>query len=81
MEVGGQLDAPAALPPQERDTAPILQETAWTPGLVWTGAENIALTGIRSADLQLVASRYVHYAIPGPREWNSTFCLQEAVTA
>jgi len=29
---------------------PILQEAGWTPGPVWTGAENLASTGIRSPD-------------------------------
>jgi hypothetical protein len=28
---------------------PTVQEAGWTPGLVWTGAENLASTGIRSA--------------------------------
>ena len=47
MGVGGQRHAPAALPP-ERDPVPIVQEAGWAPGLVWTGAENLAHTGIRS---------------------------------
>ena len=29
---------------------PIVQEAGWTPGPVWTGAENLAPTGIRSPD-------------------------------
>ena len=32
------------------DPLPIVQETEWSPGLVWRGAENLALTGIRSPD-------------------------------
>ena len=28
----------------------IVQEAGWTPGPVWTGAENLAVTGIRSPD-------------------------------
>jgi hypothetical protein len=81
MEMGGQLDAPAALPPQERDTVPILQETGWTPGLVWTGEENIPPTGISSADLQMVASQYTNYTILGQRKWSGTLYLHETVTA
>ena len=27
-----------------------MQEAGWVPGPVWTGAENLALTGIRSPD-------------------------------
>jgi hypothetical protein len=34
----------------EKDPAPIVQETGWAPGLVWTGAENLSPTGIRSPD-------------------------------
>ena len=45
----GQRHAPAALYPG-KDTVPIVQEAGWAPGLVWTGAENLALTGIRSPD-------------------------------
>jgi hypothetical protein len=36
--------------PRERNPVPIVQEAAWVPGPVWTGAENMAPTGIRSAD-------------------------------
>jgi len=34
----------------EEDQVPILQETGWAPGPVWTGTENLAPTGIRSPD-------------------------------
>jgi hypothetical protein len=33
-----------------KDTVPIVQETGWAPGPVWTDAENLASTGIRSPD-------------------------------
>ena len=33
-----------------KDPVPIVQEAGWAPGPVWTGAENLALTGIRSPD-------------------------------
>ena len=29
---------------------PIVKEGSWAPGLVWTGAGNLAFTGIRSPD-------------------------------
>ena len=45
MWVGGQRHAPAALPP-----VPIVWEVEWVPGPVWTGAENVAPTGIQSPD-------------------------------
>ena len=34
-----------------KDRVPIVQEAGWVPGPVWTGAENLAPTGIRSLDL------------------------------
>ena len=33
-----------------KDPVPIVQEAGWAPGPVWTGAENLAATGIRSPD-------------------------------
>ena len=33
-----------------KDPVPILQEAGWAPGPVWTGAENLAPTGILSPD-------------------------------
>jgi len=33
-----------------KDPVPIAQEAGWAPGPVWTGAENLAPTGIRSPD-------------------------------
>ena len=31
-----------------KDPVPIVQEAGWAPGPVWTGAKNLAATGIRS---------------------------------
>jgi hypothetical protein len=33
-----------------KDPIPIVQETGWAPGAVWTGAENLAPSGVRIAD-------------------------------
>ena len=33
-----------------KDTVPIVQEAGWAPRQVWTGAENLTPTGIRSPD-------------------------------
>jgi hypothetical protein len=41
---------PSRFTPQERDPVPIVQEAGWAPGPVWTAAENLAPTGIRSQD-------------------------------
>jgi hypothetical protein len=53
-------DTPRPLYPRERNPVPIVQEAGWTSGPVWTGAENLAPTGIRSLDC------------PTPRESPST---------
>ena len=45
----GQRHAPAALYPR-KDPVPIVQEAGWALGPVWTGAENLASTGIRFTD-------------------------------
>ena len=49
MGVGGPHHTPTALLPG-KDPVPTVQETRWAPGPVWTGAENVAPTGIRSPD-------------------------------
>jgi hypothetical protein len=33
-----------------KNPLPIVQEAGWAPGPIWTGAENLASTGIRSPD-------------------------------
>jgi hypothetical protein len=49
MGVGSQPHAPAAFTPG-KDTLPNVQDAGWAPGPVWTGAESLALTGIRFPD-------------------------------
>jgi len=43
---------PRPLYPWIRDPVPFIQEAGWAPESVWTGAENLASTGIRSQDHQ-----------------------------
>jgi hypothetical protein len=45
----GQRHAPA-VPYLGKDSVPMVQEAGWASGPVWTGAENLAPTGIRSPD-------------------------------
>ena len=45
-----------------KDPVPTVQEAGWAPGPVWTGAENLVPTGIRSRTVQPVASRYTDWA-------------------
>ena len=49
MGLESQQHAPAALP-SGKHPVPIVQEAGWASGPVWTGAENLASTGIRSPD-------------------------------
>ena len=59
----GQRHAPAALYPG-KDPVPVVQEAGWAPGPVWTGAENLAPTGIRSPHRP--ARSQSLYRLPGP---------------
>jgi hypothetical protein len=45
-----------------KDLVPIVQEAGWTPGTVWTGAENLAPPGFDTRTVQPIASRYTDYA-------------------
>jgi hypothetical protein len=66
MGVGGQRHASAALPPGKK-TVPIVQEAGWAPGPVWTGAENLAYTGIRSPDRPARSESLYRMSYPGQR--------------
>jgi len=46
----GSASRPGRSLPPEKDPVPIVQEAGWAPGPVWTGAENLAPTGIRFPD-------------------------------
>ena len=41
---------PGHFTPREIDPVRLVEEAGWTPGTVWTSAENLAATGIRSPD-------------------------------
>jgi len=49
-----------ALPP-----VPIVQEAGWVPGQVWTGAENLSPTGIRSLDRPARSQSLYRLSYPG----------------
>ena len=65
MGVGGQRHAPAALPPGKR---PGTHRTGGRVGArpVWTGAENLASTGIRSPDRPARTQSLYRLGYPGP---------------
>jgi hypothetical protein len=60
-----QRYAPAAISPQQRDPVPIAQEAGWAPVPVWTGAENLSPTGIRSPDLPARSQSLFRQRYPG----------------
>jgi hypothetical protein len=50
-----------------KDPLPFVQEAGWAPGPVWTGAENLAWTGIRSPDRPAHSSVAIPTELPGPQ--------------
>jgi hypothetical protein len=50
-----------------KDPVPIVQEAEWAPGPVWTGAENLAPTGIRSPDRPARSQSLYLLSYPGPQ--------------
>ena len=46
---GGQHHTPAGFT-SVKEPVPNVQETGWAPGTVWTGAQDLAPTGIRFPD-------------------------------
>ena len=56
---------PRSLYPRERDQVPVVQEARWVPGPVWTSAENIALTRIRSPDRPARSKSLYRLSYPG----------------
>ena len=50
-----------------KDPVPIVQEAGWASGPVWTGAENLASTGIRSPDRPARSKSLYRLSYPGPR--------------
>ena len=49
-----------------KDPVPIVQEAGWAPGPVWTGAENLAPTGIRSPDRPAGSESLYRLSYRGP---------------
>ena len=65
MRVGGQHHAPTA-ESRERNPVPIVQEAGWVPRSVWTSAEKIFLSGIRSPDRPDRSESFYRLHYPGP---------------
>ena len=56
-----------------KDPVLIVQEVGWAPGPVWTGAENLAPTGIRSPDRPARGQSLYLLRYPAHSKWFATF--------
>jgi hypothetical protein len=61
-------NTPRSLNPRVRDAVPIVQESGRAPVLVWTGAENLAHSGIRFPDRPGSGESLYRLGYPGPKE-------------
>jgi len=48
---------------------PLVQEAGWAPGPVWTGAENLAPTGIQSPDCPARSQSLYRLSYPAQLSW------------
>jgi hypothetical protein len=62
----GSASRPGHFTPR-KDPVPIVQEAGWAPKPVWTGAKNLAPTGIRSPDRPAHSSVAIPTELPGSR--------------
>jgi hypothetical protein len=60
-----------------KDPVPILYEAGWDPGSVWTGAVNLASTGIRSPDRPARSESLYRLSYPGPHSISVTESVQK----
>ena len=67
---GWSTSHPGRFTPGE-DPVPIVQEAGWAPGPVWMCEENLAPTGIRSADRPARSESLYRLSYPGPHRNNS----------
>jgi hypothetical protein len=58
-------------PPGGTDPVASVQEVGWAPGLVWTGAENFALTGLRFPDCPARSESLYRLSYPCPENYTT----------
>jgi hypothetical protein len=66
MEVGGESHALAALPPRKIPGTHSAGGGLGVPGSLWTGAENLASTGVRSSDRAAHSGSQYPWRYAGP---------------
>ena len=64
---------PGRFLPPGKDTVPFVQEDGWAPGPVWTGAENLAPTGIQSQDRPARSQSLYLLSYPATQNVGGTF--------
>ena len=77
----GVTVTPRPLFTPRKDPVPIVQEAGWAPGLVWTGAENITPTGIRSPNRPARSQSLYWLSYRAHRKQGKTYrnCIREYV--
>ena len=60
----GSVSCPGRSLPPGKDPVPVVKEAGWAPGPVWTGAENLAPTGIRSPDRPALSQSLYRLSYP-----------------
>jgi hypothetical protein len=68
---------PRPLYPRNRDPVLTVQDAGCVPGPVWTCAENLAPTGIRSPDRPARSESLYRLSYPCPRKATSSFVVTE----
>jgi hypothetical protein len=78
----GLASRPGFFLPPEKDPVPLVQEAGWAPEPVWTGAENLAPTGIRSPDRSARSQSLYRLRYPAhglhtvqPVNWGNRICI------
>ena len=74
---GGWLTSrPGRFNPGKEDPVPIVEEAELAPGPAWTGAKNLAPTGIRSLDRPARSESLYRLSYAGPHEdTDGEYCI------
>jgi len=72
----GSESRPGHSLPSGKDSVPIVQEAGWASGPVWTGAENLAPTGIRSPELPTRSQSLYRLSYPAQLVYNEVYVFR-----
>ena len=74
----GSASRPGHSLPAGKDPVPFVQEAGWAPGPVWTGAENLAPTGIRCPNRPAHSHSLYRLSYPDPEPVEGNVLLYKA---